>query len=867
MPKERQVVATLTVEELNIIISAKTEGINKKLEQVNKRIDGMVNHTEKASNKMNSAFSKIGNVIGLALGAKAVKAVLSLGKEAVGFASDITEVQNVVETAFGSMTSQVEAWASKSIEQFGMSQLTAKRTASTYMAMSKGIGMAGQEAADMAMKAAERTADIASFYNMSQQEADTMVQSIWTRETESLKRIGVVMTDTNLNNYALANGYGKTTAAMTQAEQVRLRYAYVMEQTNLAAGDFLRTQDSWANQTRILSERWKEFLSLMGSGLIQVLTPVLKVLNTVMSGLIAFAQTFSSVINGLFGKQSTQQKAIANTATAAAGAETKMAQATDKAANAAKRSLAGIDQMNILQAQTTSPGSDTDAGAGAGISVPSVGDIGEGMKVSDDVQKTIDKFRGILEGVKKAAQPTIDALGRLKKAFDPFAANVGKGLKWAWDNVLAPMGKWVLSKAVPTFLDLLSGAFKTLNGLLDAFKPIGKWLWEKFLQPIASWTGGVIVSVLGGVAEKLSAVGDWIGNHGEETTAIIAGIGGAFATWKIANLLKDIKGLCGKEGFGALGTAIKIVADDHFPKLAGAFDKITGTIKGFGSKIGKGIQTFLSSKFGLIAIAVGALITVIVLCVQHWDEIKQVAIDVWNGIVGAWNAAGAWFDENVIQPIFGFFKNLWSDITGGASQVWEGIKSVFSSVGAWFHDVFSDAWAGIVSVFSKGGEIFNGIKEGISNAFKGAVNGILRGINTVVSTPLNFLNGILNKIRNLSFLNISPFKGLWKENPIYVPQIPLLANGCLAYGPTLAMIGEGRDNEALLPLNNQVYARLGKGIAQNGGNIGIDYNRLQSIIISALQSLGIIANIQLDGEPVARKVLKIQRKNQWLTNV
>ena len=466
-------------------------------------------------------------------------------------------------------------------------------------------------------------------------------------------------------------------------------------------------------------------------------------------------------------------------------------------------SLAGIDQMNILQAQTASPGSDAGAGAGAGISVPSVGDIGEGMKVSDDVQKTIDKFRGILEGVKKAAQPTIDALGRLKKAFDPFAANVGKGLKWAWDNVLAPMGKWVLSKAVPTFLDLLSGAFKTLNGLLDAFKPIGKWLWEKFLQPIASWTGGVIVSVLGGVAEKLSAVGDWIGNHGEETTAIIAGIGGAFATWKIANLLKDIKGLCGKEGFGALGTAIKIVADDHFPKLAGAFDKITGTIKGFGSKIGKGIQTFLSSKFGLIAIAVGALITVIVLCVQHWDEIKQVAIDVWNGIVGAWNAAGAWFDENVIQPIFGFFKNLWSDITGGASQVWEGIKSVFSSVGAWFHDVFSDAWAGIVSVFSKGGEIFNGIKEGISNAFKGAVNGILRGINTVVSTPLNFLNGILNKIRNLSFLNISPFKGLWKENPIYVPQIPLLANGCLAYGPTLAMIGEGRDNEALLPLNNQ----------------------------------------------------------------
>ncbi|KAA3405059.1 hypothetical protein F1904_11690 [Akkermansia muciniphila] len=859
--------ATLTIEELNIVISAKTDGINKKIEQINKRVDGMVSHTEKASGKMNSAFSKIGNVIGLVLGVKAVKAVLSLGKEAIGLASDLTEVQNVVDTAFGSMSGQVEEWASHSIEQFGMSKLAAKQTASTYMAMSKGLGMAGQAAADMAMDVAGLTADVASFYNVSQSEADTALKSIWTGETESLKKFGVVMTQTNLQQFAYQQGISKSIAKMTQAEQVQLRYKYVTQQLSIAQGDFAKTSDSWANQTRILSERWKEFLSLMGSGLIQILTPVLKMLNTVMSGLIAFAQTFSSVINGLFGKQSTQQKEIANTATAAAGAETKMAQATDKAAKAAKRSLAGIDQMNILQAQTASSGSDADAGAGAGISVPSVGDIGEGMKVSDDVQKTIDKFRSILDGVKKAAQPTIDALGRLKKAFDPFAANVGKGLKWAWDNVLAPMGKWVLSKAVPTFLDLLSGAFKTLNGLLDAFKPIGKWLWEKFLQPIASWTGGVIVSVLGGVAEKLSAVGDWIGNHGEETTAIIAGIGGAFATWKISNMLQDIKKLTGDKGLGALGKAIKTVTEDHFPKLTGAFDKVSGAIKGFGSKIGKGIQTFLSSKFGLIAIAVGALITVIVLCVQHWDEIKQAAIDVWNGIVSVWNAAGAWFNDNVIQPIVGFFDGLWSDIKSGASDVWEGIKSVFSSVGKWFHDVFSDAWEGIVSIFSKGGKVFEGIKEGISNAFRGAVNVIVKGINKVVAMPLDFLNGILNKIRNLSFLGISPFKGLWKENPIYVPQIPLLANGALAYGPTLAMIGEGRDNEALLPLNNQVYARLGRGIAQNGGNIGIDYNRLQSIIMSALQSLGIIANIQLDGEPVARKVLKIQRKNQWLTNV
>ena len=148
------------------------------------------------------------------------------------------------------------------------------------MAMNAGMGMVGQGAANMAMEVAGRTADIASFFNTSQEEADTMLKSIWTGETESLKQIGVVMTQTNLDAYALANGFGKTTQQMTQAEQVQLRYAYVMNQTRLAAGDFVKTQDSWANQTRILSEQWKQFLGIIGQGLIQVLTPALKFFET-----------------------------------------------------------------------------------------------------------------------------------------------------------------------------------------------------------------------------------------------------------------------------------------------------------------------------------------------------------------------------------------------------------------------------------------------------------------------------------------------------------------------------------------------------------------------------------------------------------
>lgn len=161
---------------------------------------------------------------------------------------------------------------------------------------------------------------------MSQSEADTLMKSIWTGETESLKRIGVVMTQTNLDAYALANGFGKTTDAMTQAEQVQLRYKYVMEQTNLAAGDFQKTSGSWANQTRILSERWKQFMTTVGNGLLQVLTPVIQFLNTALQKLVDFSTSVSSVLSKVFGSQSKDQQQSAVATEQAAAAQGELAQ-------------------------------------------------------------------------------------------------------------------------------------------------------------------------------------------------------------------------------------------------------------------------------------------------------------------------------------------------------------------------------------------------------------------------------------------------------------------------------------------------------------------------------------------------------------
>lgn len=582
-----------------------------------------------ALGKITNAVKKLGAAVGIAFG---VSALIKFGKEAIDIASDVQEVQNVVDTAFGSMSGMVDEFASTAIEKLGMSELAAKQTASTYMAMSKGMGMYGKEAAQMAIDAAARTGDIASFYNMTQQEADTMLKSIWTGETESLKRIGVVMTQTNLDQYALQKGFGKTTSKMNQQELTLLRYQYVMEKTGLAAGDFEKTQDSWANQTRVLTERWKQFLSLMGTGLIQILTPALKFLNQMMSVLMRFAEAFSKVTAAIFGKQTLSTAQGAQSAVSgAAGATDEYA---DSVANAKKQQdkfLAGLDEITTLN-EPSAPSASATASAPSSvgaIAIPEIsGEIGGDVTISPALQKVIDTVEGFFDKLKQIdLTPAKEALSNLWEALKPFGETIGEGLTWFWNNVLVPIGKWVIEDAVPAFLDLLAGAFKALTPVIDAAKESFKWLWDEFLQPIAEWTGGIIVSVLEKLAEKLTELGDWLTDHKDGVEDFILILSSFAIAWAVVTAAVTL--------WNAIGTIASAVTT------------------AFGAAV-----TFLTSPIGLVVLAIGALIAIIVLCVRHWDEIKEAAAKAWDWIKEKWNAAGEWFRTKVTEPIKNFFTNL-----------------------------------------------------------------------------------------------------------------------------------------------------------------------------------------------------------------
>lgn len=345
-----------------------------------------------------SGITAAAGKVGIALTAAfAVKQLIVFGKQAVELASDLQEVQNVVDTAFGSMAYKMEEFAETAIEMYGISKLTAKQTGSTFMAMARGMGLALEKSSDMSIQLTALSADMSSFYNVSQDVASTALKSIFTGETETLKQFGIVMTQANLQQFAYSQGINKSISSMSQAEQVQLRYMYVMQQTSMVQGDFAKTSSSWANQTRILSENWKEFLSILGSGLIQVLTPVVQMLNELLKGLIKIAKTIGYVIKLLSNSKDTSSDLAGSTddlgtsAGNAADSENDLASGIGAAAKAAQSALAKFDQLDVLQ-------KNMGTGGGGGGSFDAgdfdIGDLGlKDTEASLDSAKTkIDNF-------------------------------------------------------------------------------------------------------------------------------------------------------------------------------------------------------------------------------------------------------------------------------------------------------------------------------------------------------------------------------------------------------------------------------------------------------------------------------------------
>lgn len=470
---------------------------------------------------MTSAFSKLrsessgiqrdssgfSGLVKAAGGLLAAKGIVDFGKEAVELGSNITEVENVVDTAFGSMAGKVYDFASTAKEQFGLSELSAKQYAGTMMAMLKSSGVAQGAASDMSIALAGLAGDLASFYNIDTDTAFQKLRAGISGETEPLKQLGINMNIVNLEAYAMSQGITKAYKDMTLAEQSILRYNYILAKTGDAQGDFARTAGTWANQLRLLRLNIQSISAIIGQGLIAALLPAIKLLNKFMSKLTEAAKKFRDFMYVLFGKKiespmrgvvddmagmtdyTTDLSGISNSAEDVGDGMDDASEGMDSATESAKKlkkalSVLGFDELHQLNKDLddldiSKTNGDKNKDKDLGLDDIGIGDLNDAF---DDLYDKAE-IEPINEWARRLREAFLnhdwEGLGKtiaemvnigLKKIYDgikKITPKVEKALK-AFAKVFNSFVKWLdwdlLGRTIGAGINLLSKAFNALFG-------------------------------------------------------------------------------------------------------------------------------------------------------------------------------------------------------------------------------------------------------------------------------------------------------------------------------------------------------------------------------------------------------------------
>lgn len=684
-------------------------------------------------NGLGSVVKKLGVLIG---GVFAIGKLAQFGKECVELGSNLAEVQNVVDVTFTTMSDKVNEFAKNAMTSAGLSETMAKQYVGTFGAMSKSFGFSEAQAYDMSTALTQLTGDVASFYNISQDLAYIKLKSVFTGETETLKDLGVVMTQSALDQYALANGYGKTTSAMTEQEKVALRLAFVQKQLSAASGDFIRTSDSWANQVRVMQLQLQSLKATVGQGLINLFTPVLKVINILLGKLATLANAFKSFTELITGKKSSGQTgasgaglagtdAIADTAdqygNAADNAEkladatNDTADATKKAAKAAKGYLSPLDEINNYSTDKSTDSSSKVPGAAGGLAdqmkdaVQNVdyGKLAEGEtvldKMSKPLKKIIDRFKQL---AKLIAKGFWDGLGD----YEPILDGIKKDLDSIWKSLKDIFTDSEVAKAANNFFDSFAYAIGQVAG---SFARIGLTIAQ---------------NIIGGIEKFLKQNTQRIKNYLIDMFNIgseIAQIGG-----NLAVAFADVFSVFGEE------TAQQITAN-----LIGIFTEIGMVLTETAAKLGRDIlnmiaQPFIDNKDILKSAIEGSL-----------GVIETVTSGVLTVVQNLSDAVSRLYDEHV-KPFFdsiadGLSSILETLITGYNTYILPVLQGLAEQIKGLLEGPLGDA---ILKIEAFLGKLIDSLKLLWESVLVPLINWIIANLLPVVAEIIDVVGTVAIKV-------------------------------------------------------------------------------------------------------------------------
>lgn len=755
----------------------------------NKQVQGLASS---AKTPIVNAFKPIGKLIG---GALAIGSIVKFTKSCLDLGSDLTEVQNVVDTTFKTMSSQVNDFAANAMTGFGMSETVAKQYMGTLGAMSKSMGFSEQASFDMAEAITGLTGDVASFYNLSTDEAFNKLKSIWTGETESLKSIGVLLTQTNLDQYALNHGFAKTTASMTEQEKVMLRYQYTISALSDASGDFAKTSGSWANQTRILSLQFDSLKATLGQGFINLFTPIIRMINALLSKLQVLAQQFKAFTEMLMGNRGDAGSGVANIATDADKAVTGLKGVTGAAKKAAKATgLLGIDELNVV----SSGNSSQESGAG----VPAAGtdiDMGSLAATEAAAEVTTGKLCHLLELAKDTGKKIMSFLS------DSFGGNVGTAFEKIKESVFNFCEVFVdaledCKTFGKPFLNWLTGDFVThiqawidqigtvISGLMDSFSKVFSDIWNICVYPILMNFLEVGLPILTQFGTELVESGTELFNQFKRIFDLLWSEGVAPALELIKQIWLDLMGSLqtfwntyGQPIFENFKLAIQNIGDTlqnvWTNILKPVWDNLMNVIDEFWTNHMKPLVDELLSFIGELVNGALEIYNQFISPIVNWlvEVLGPVVSNVFNTIINVLGTVfGAVADVvgGVIKALKGIIEFITGIFTGNWEKAWQGIC-----------DFFGGIWDGIIGLFKGIINIFIDLINGLIGGIVGGVNGIIRALNKIhIDVPqwVTDLTGLTSLGFNLT--ELTP------------PQIPRLAQGGYvgANQPQLAMIGDNK---------------------------------------------------------------------------
>ncbi|MFQ8729057.1 MAG: hypothetical protein ACLSAC_00340 [Enterocloster bolteae] len=734
----------------------------------------------------------------------AVKKIIDFGAQCIELGSDLAEVQNVVDVTFPRMSKQVDDFAKNAITSFGLSETMAKKFTGTFGAMAKAFGFGEQAAYEMSTTLTGLAGDVASFYNISQDEAYTKLKSVFTGETETLKDLGIVMTQSALDSYALANGYGKVTAKMSEAEKVALRYKFVQDQLSLASGDFIRTADGWANQVRVLKLQFDSLKATIGQGLINVLTPVIQVINRIISKLMSLANAFKAFTEMATGKKggggasavTAGMDAMAQSADKAGAAAGGAGGAAKKAAKDMKSVSTGIDELNIISPETDSSGGGSGGGADGGYSADEF-DMGE--IDTSAIDEMDSKYQGLIDRAKelknlfmagfKVGFGDMSVLDSMKESIqgikdsltDIFTSPEVQQAATRFANILAIN----LGKIAGSAASIGASIADNLLGGISLFLQQNK---DRVIEYIVSMfdIGSRIAEISGNFSKALATVFSSLrSNSAKQITADIIGIfseafmgatelAGTFAADVLDTITApfvenaDYIRTTLEDTFSAVEpifSTIKDLVAETFEKIGTTYDEhvapMLATFKQGFAEIGTLLLDVYNTYFlpvlqnlsgRFVEFKDQYLSPLIDKFLEFGGKVADAVTKLWTGVIQPFIE---WFITNVapviaacLQDAIDTFIGFWESVSGIIEGLLTALGGVIDFIVGVFTGDWSLAWEGIKEIFSG---IWEALKELVSGAvtfIQNVVNLAWTAISGVTSTIWNGIKALLNTIWN-----------------------------------------------------------------------------------------------------------------------